>query len=184
MGWERQIEGHTHTHTERERERDRDTLNHHHPLFYLHIPSTLSAYILSTLCTTVWCIPAPHPWIGSCLPRFSFISRSSLSLSPSLSPYTSALLSTFYSALLPDYAQTGILQYLKMSSQEDQSSTNYKEAFSLFDKRGTGKVSLESLGDLLRACGQNPTLSEISDLEKSIGGDCTCIPVALLGDPS
>ncbi|GIK03900.1 hypothetical protein Aspvir_007975 [Aspergillus viridinutans] len=50
-------------------------------------------------------------------------------------------------------------------------STNYKEAFSLFDKRGTGKVSLESLGDLLRACGQNPTLAEIADLEKSIGGD-------------
>jgi len=59
-----------------------------------------------------------------------------------------------------------------MSSQEDQSSTNYKEAFSLFDKRGTGKVALESLGDLLRACGQNPTLAEISELEKSIGGDC------------
>lgn len=63
-----------------------------------------------------------------------------------------------------------------MSSQEDQSSTNYKEAFSLFDKRGTGKVALESLGDLLRACGQNPTLAEISELEKSIGGDCTFFP--------
>jgi hypothetical protein len=60
----------------------------------------------------------------------------------------------------------------KMSLQEEQSSTNYKEAFSLFDKRGTGKVALESLGDLLRACGQNPTLAEISELEKSIGGDC------------
>lgn len=60
-----------------------------------------------------------------------------------------------------------------MSSQEDQSSTNYKEAFSLFDKRGTGKVALESLGDLLRACGQNPTLAEIAELEKGIGGDCT-----------
>ena len=176
----------THTHTQREREGERQRHPESSPSTVLsaYIPSTLSAYILATLCTTVWCIPAPHPWIGSCLPRFSFISRSSLSLSPSLSPYTSALLSTFYSALLPDYAQTGILQYLKMSSQEDQSSTNYKEAFSLFDKRGTGKVSLESLGDLLRACGQNPTLSEISDLEKSIGGDCTCIPVALLGDPS
>lgn len=55
----------------------------------------------------------------------------------------------------------------------DQASTNYKEAFSLFDKRGTGKVALESLGDLLRACGQNPTLAEIADLEKSVGGDCT-----------
>lgn len=52
-----------------------------------------------------------------------------------------------------------------------QASTNYKEAFALFDKRGNGRVSLDSLGDLLRACGQNPTLAEISDLEKSVGGD-------------
>ena len=55
---------------------------------------------------------------------------------------------------------------------DDQASTNYKEAFSLFDKRGTGRVALESLGDLLRACGQNPTLAEIKELEKSVGGDC------------
>lgn len=55
---------------------------------------------------------------------------------------------------------------------DDQASTNYKEAFSLFDKRGTGRVALESLGDLLRACGQNPTLAEIKELEKGIGGDC------------
>lgn len=58
-------------------------------------------------------------------------------------------------------------------SNDGQASTNYKEAFSLFDKRGTGRVSLDSLGDLLRACGQNPTLGEISDLEKSLGSDCT-----------
>ncbi|KAI4173146.1 MAG: hypothetical protein LQ343_003073 [Gyalolechia ehrenbergii] len=50
-------------------------------------------------------------------------------------------------------------------------STNYKEAFALFDKRGNGRVALESLGDLLRACGQNPTLAEISELERSVGGD-------------
>jgi Ca2+-binding EF-hand superfamily protein len=56
---------------------------------------------------------------------------------------------------------------------QQQASTNYKEAFSLFDKRGNGRVSLESLGDLLRACGQNPTLAEIRDLEKTVGGDCT-----------
>ena len=54
----------------------------------------------------------------------------------------------------------------------NQASTNYKEAFSLFDKRGNGRVALDSLGDLLRACGQNPTLSEIRDLEKNVGGDC------------
>ncbi|KAK3082268.1 hypothetical protein LTS18_007824 [Coniosporium uncinatum] len=51
-----------------------------------------------------------------------------------------------------------------------QASTNYKEAFALFDKRGNGRVALSSLGDLLRACGQNPTLAEIADLEKSCGG--------------
>lgn len=59
-------------------------------------------------------------------------------------------------------------------SYDGQASTNYKEAFALFDKRGNSRVSLDSLGDLLRACGQNPTLNEIRDLEKGIGGDCTC----------
>lgn len=59
------------------------------------------------------------------------------------------------------------------NSQRDQASTtNYKEAFSLFDKRGNGRVSVESLGDLLRACGQNPTLAEIAELEKGLGSDC------------
>ncbi|KAL0930488.1 myosin regulatory light chain cdc4 [Colletotrichum truncatum] len=59
------------------------------------------------------------------------------------------------------------------SNQYDaQASTNYKEAFSLFDKRGNGRVALDSLGDLLRACGQNPTINEIRDLEKNVGGDC------------
>lgn len=62
------------------------------------------------------------------------------------------------------------------SNQYDaQASTNYKEAFSLFDKRGNGRVSLDNLGDLLRACGQNPTMTEIRDLEKSVGGDCECL---------
>lgn len=59
-----------------------------------------------------------------------------------------------------------------MTSNYDQASTNYKEAFSLFDKRGNGRVQLDNLGDLLRACGQNPTMTEIRDLEKSVGGDC------------
>lgn len=57
-------------------------------------------------------------------------------------------------------------------SSSAQTSTNYKEAFSLYDKRGNGRVALDSLGDLLRACGQNPTLAEIRDLEKQVGGDC------------
>jgi Ca2+-binding EF-hand superfamily protein len=65
-------------------------------------------------------------------------------------------------------------------SINDQASTNYKEAFSLFDKRGNGRVALESLGDLLRACGQNPTLAEIRELEKSVGGDCEYYPCSFV----
>jgi Ca2+-binding EF-hand superfamily protein len=57
-------------------------------------------------------------------------------------------------------------------SYDAQASTNYKEAFALFDKRGNSRVALDSLGDLLRACGQNPTLAEIRDLEKNVGSDC------------
>ncbi|KAI5837980.1 hypothetical protein DFP73DRAFT_618042, partial [Morchella snyderi] len=45
-----------------------------------------------------------------------------------------------------------------------QATTNYKEAFALFDKRGNGRIPLTSLGDLLRACGQNPTNAEVEDL--------------------
>jgi len=48
-------------------------------------------------------------------------------------------------------------------------STNYKEAFSLFDKRGTGRVPVDDLGDLLRACGQNPTIAEVGELAKGVG---------------
>lgn len=65
-----------------------------------------------------------------------------------------------------------------------QASTNYKEAFALFDKRGQGRVTRDQLGDLLRACGQNPTLAEIQDLERGVSGDCASkppqSPVALL----
>ncbi|ROW16757.1 hypothetical protein VPNG_01604 [Cytospora leucostoma] len=57
------------------------------------------------------------------------------------------------------------------SNYDSQASTNYKEAFSLFDKHGNGRVTLSNLGDLLRACGQNPTQNEIRELEKSVGGD-------------
>lgn len=58
-------------------------------------------------------------------------------------------------------------------NNDHQASTNYREAFQLFDKRGNGRVDRGALGDLLRACGQNPTLAEITDLERGVGADCT-----------
>jgi Ca2+-binding EF-hand superfamily protein len=61
---------------------------------------------------------------------------------------------------------------MSSNQYDSQASTNYKEAFALFDKRGNGRVTVDSLGDLLRACGQNPTLSEIKDLEQNAGAEC------------
>ncbi|KAF2805421.1 EF-hand [Mytilinidion resinicola] len=62
--------------------------------------------------------------------------------------------------------------YPPTSSQPPaQASTNYREAFQLYDKRGKGRVVRENLGNLLRACGQNPTLAEIADLERNVGTD-------------
>jgi len=43
-------------------------------------------------------------------------------------------------------------------------NAEYKEAFALFDKKGTGKVPRETLGDLLRALGQNPTQAEVAEI--------------------
>lgn len=52
-----------------------------------------------------------------------------------------------------------------------QNTKNIKDAFALFDKRGNGRIPPEALGDLLRAVGQNPTLGEIDELERSLSGD-------------
>ena len=49
----------------------------------------------------------------------------------------------------------------------------YKEAFALFDKKGTGAVPREVLGDLLRALGQNPTQTEVADIVAAAPRDGT-----------
>ncbi|KAI8457037.1 hypothetical protein BY996DRAFT_4635779 [Phakopsora pachyrhizi] len=47
------------------------------------------------------------------------------------------------------------------------SDAETKEAFALFDKKGTGHISKDRLGDLLRALGQNPTQAEVAELAAS-----------------
>ncbi|KAH7086675.1 hypothetical protein BKA62DRAFT_777884 [Auriculariales sp. MPI-PUGE-AT-0066] len=50
-------------------------------------------------------------------------------------------------------------------------NAEYKEAFALFDKKGTGAVPRETIGDLLRALGQNPTQSEVAELQAAAPRD-------------
>ncbi|KAK4049550.1 myosin II light chain [Microbotryomycetes sp. JL201] len=52
-----------------------------------------------------------------------------------------------------------------MSTQEAEA----KEAFALFDKRGAGTIPADSLGDVLRALGQNPTQKEVAELVQQTG---------------
>jgi myosin light chain 6 len=47
-----------------------------------------------------------------------------------------------------------------MSLSEDQKS-EYRDAFSLFDKKGDGKIETSQLGAVIRALGQNPTQADI-----------------------
>ncbi|KAF9307383.1 hypothetical protein BGZ74_005823 [Mortierella antarctica] len=42
--------------------------------------------------------------------------------------------------------------------------SEYKEAFSLFDRKGKGQIDAANLGDLLRALGQNPTQAQVREL--------------------
>ena len=69
-------------------------------------------------------------------------------------------------------AITQVLDYSVGSmSSSDSIPTEYKEAFALFDKKGTGAVPREVLVDLLRALGQNPTQAEVADIVASAPRD-------------
>jgi len=57
------------------------------------------------------------------------------------------------------YLNEGYNKKIERMSQDDVAE--FQEAFSLFDNRGDGKISVSQLGDVLRALGQNPTEAEV-----------------------
>lgn len=50
----------------------------------------------------------------------------------------------------------------------EEQLSEYKEAFSLYDKKGNGTVENAAVGDLLRAVGQNPTNAQVAELVQSL----------------
>ncbi|KAF8925427.1 hypothetical protein BGZ58_000821 [Dissophora ornata] len=51
-----------------------------------------------------------------------------------------------------------------MAAINEEQYKGLKEAFNLFDRKGSGNIATSSLGDLLRSVGQNPTQAEIQEL--------------------
>lgn len=43
-----------------------------------------------------------------------------------------------------------------------------RDNFSLFDKKGDGKINIAELGTVLRALGQNPTEAEVNRIQREI----------------
>jgi Ca2+-binding EF-hand superfamily protein len=64
------------------------------------------------------------------------------------------------------------IDQLRLQIQSDKLSPEqieeFKEAFSIFDKNGDGKISPSELGTVMRALGQNPTQQELNDLVNEI----------------
>ena len=46
--------------------------------------------------------------------------------------------------------------------------SEFRDAFSLFDKRGDGKIDSDQVGDVLRALNLNPTEAEVKKIVQEI----------------
>ena len=61
-----------------------------------------------------------------------------------------------------------LFQAEKLSEQQ---IAEFKEAFSLFDKDGDGKITTKELGTVMRSLGQNPSESELTDMINEVDVD-------------
>ena len=53
--------------------------------------------------------------------------------------------------------------------------TEYKETFLLFDKDGSGTITVEELGTVIRSLGSNPTDAELRDMINEVDVDRKCL---------
>ncbi|ODQ67419.1 calmodulin [Nadsonia fulvescens var. elongata DSM 6958] len=53
----------------------------------------------------------------------------------------------------------------------EQQITEFKEAFSLFDKNSDGQITSKELGTVMRSLGQNPSESELADMINEVDAD-------------
>ena len=56
-------------------------------------------------------------------------------------------------------------------SLSEEQISEFKEAFSLFDKDGDGQITTKELGTVMRSLGQNPTEAELRDMIREVDQD-------------
>ncbi|KAI0876559.1 calmodulin [Hypoxylon argillaceum] len=60
---------------------------------------------------------------------------------------------------------------LLADSLTEEQVSEFKEAFSLFDKDGDGQITTKELGTVMRSLGQNPSESELQDMINEVDAD-------------
>ena len=63
------------------------------------------------------------------------------------------------------------VQILQASNLNIFCLSEVKEAFSLFDKNGTGRIPTREVGTVIRSLGQNPTEQELQDIIIEVDAD-------------
>ncbi len=61
--------------------------------------------------------------------------------------------------------------YTMVEQLTEEQMAEFKEAFSLFDKDGDGKITSKELGTVMRSLGANPTEAELKDMIKDVDLD-------------
>ncbi|GAB2275037.1 Calnexin-like [Dionaea muscipula] len=102
--------------------------------------------------------------------RFSRKNRAQIPSPSSSSPVSSS--SLIVPPPIYPSSPNHLLFILEMADQlTDEQISEFKEAFSLFDKDGDGCITTKELGTVMRSLGQNPTEAELQDMINEVDAD-------------